>query len=307
MAVIVLVAAAIVVLQVWRPGAGVELRELSEESTATVGFAGLFPAEDDAPLVNPLGIAWDGNVLYVAESDAGRIARLSDRGADLGTIVLPGADDERSSYPSAICIGGEGRLAVVDNAGSRVVLIGTEATEAAEVLVTFGAKTVGHPTSVTYAEGEYYVFDADIAAVRVFDEDGDEVRVLGAELQPAVMFASGMTVLDGRLYIADSNGGRVLAIDAESGKQELVFGNRYALPRSISPVGDDVLAVVDTFAAAAFFTDIDGARLEVIDAETVPEAPLGSVRSAVWLPDAERLYLTDAGSGRVFVFNARIR
>ena len=72
MAVIIVLAAAAVwyaVSQDQRPGR-VDLTSLSVDSTATVGLAGVFPAEEDDPLANPLGIAWDGEVLYVAASDS---------------------------------------------------------------------------------------------------------------------------------------------------------------------------------------------------------------------------------------------
>ena len=49
--------------------------------------------------------------------------------------------------------------------------------------------------------------------------------------------------------------------------------------------------------------DTDGKEIAVIDNGTVPDVSLSSPRGAAWLAGDERLYVTDAGSGRVFVFN----
>lgn len=309
MAAVVLVAAGVgwyLALGQTPPGR-VELRDFSEDETATVGIAGSFPGEGGTALSNPLGVAWDGDTLYVAESDAGRISLFDERGGSLGSIAVSPADDQGAFYPSSLALADDDRLAIVDNAASRVVVVPTEPAEAAEVLLVLGGtKAPGQPTAVSYADGEYFVFDAAASAVLVYGTEGEYLRTLGDGLQPKVSFASAMCILDGRLYLADTNAGRVIALDADTGEQTLVFADRYTLPRAVVPLEGDTLAVVDTFDQAVYITSSDGERRDVIDAESVPDGVLSSPRGAAWVSSSQRLYVTDAVSGIVAVYNVRL-
>lgn len=309
---VMLVVALVAAAAVWYslsllPEGRVRLRDFSPDSTATVGFAGAFPAEGDPALANPLGIAWDGQTLYVAESDAGRISLFDSRGGALGTIGLVPAEGVAVSYPSSLALVDAERVVVVDNAGRRVIVVSAQPAEEAEILleVGSGADAAGQPTGVWYSDGEYYVFDASVSAIRVYDAQGGLDRTIAGDLQPAVAFSTSLYVQDGVLYLVDSNGGRVLAVDPVTGRQQMVFGDRYALPRAVTPVGVGT-AVVDTFDRAVFFTSASGEGLDVISAATVPDGPLSSPRGAVWLEDDRRLYVTDVGTGRVMVFNVRL-
>lgn len=305
--VMLLVAAAVWFSLSLIPEGRVRLRDFSEESTATVGFAGVFPADGDPALANPLGIVWDGERLLVAESDAGRISLFDSRGGALGTIGLAPAKGAQAAYPSSLALVDEDRIAVVDNAGQRVIVIAAQPAESAEVLLELGsgADAPGQPTSVWYEDGEYFVFDATALAVHVYDAEGVLDRTIAAGLKPPVSFSTGLYVRDDVLYLVDSNGGRVLAVDPVTGEQRNIFADRYALPRAIIPVGTGV-AVVDTFERSVFLTTASGERKDTISSETVSEGAMLSPRGVVWLADDQRLYVTDAGTGRVVVFNVRL-
>lgn len=307
MAVIVAAAAAAVwlTLELGENPGRVKLADFSEESTATVGLAGVFPSEADAPLVNPIGLVTDGELLYVAESDAGRVSVYDARGGRVGAIGLPKAKDSSSVYPSSLALAGD-RLAVIDNAAARVIVVSTDPAEEAAVLLTLGEDgDIAQPTGVAYADGEFFVFDAAAGVVLVYDETGELVRTIARTLQPPLEFASGMTVIGDDLLITDSNGGRVLSLDKNTGEQRLVFEDRYTLPRAVLSLGEGRLAVVDTFERAVYITDTDGGRLDAITGESVPEGPLSSPRGAAWLAEGARLYVVDAATGRVVVFNVR--
>ncbi|MBN2848489.1 MAG: hypothetical protein JXP72_08600, partial [Coriobacteriia bacterium] len=169
-AILLLVAAAVAAWILLEPAAPGRVRfaELSEDSTATVGLAGVFPAEEEPPLANPLGIAWDGERLFVAESDAGAVRIFDAEGGDLGVIVLPAAGDLPAAYPSVLAIAGE-RLAIVDNAANRVIVVEAEPAEAADVLFTLGSgdDAPRQPTAVAYADGEFFVADAGDGTIKV--------------------------------------------------------------------------------------------------------------------------------------------
>ncbi|MHB1016870.1 MAG: NHL repeat-containing protein [Coriobacteriia bacterium] len=290
------------------PPGRVRLAELSDDSTATVGFAGMFPAEEKPGLSNPIGVTWDGERLFVAESDAGVVRIFDAEGGRLGSIVLAAAYGLPTAYPSVLAIAGE-RLAIVDNAANRVIVVAAEPAEPAEVAFTLGEDddAPAQPTAVAYAEGEFYAADAGDGMIKVYDDQGAHVRSLGKALEPALGFVGSIEVADGRLYVADSNAGRVLVLDSATGEQIAVFDDRYALPRVIDQMDKAHFAVLDAFERAAYIVTADGARIDAIDAESVPEGPMSSPRGAVWVDDGARLYVTDGALGRVVVYNVRVQ
>lgn len=310
MVLIVVVAAAMVVASLLlepAPPGRVRLEELPEDATSTVGLAGIFPAEDEPALANPLGVAWDGDRLFVAESDAGVVRIFDAQGGRLGRIVLPSAGDTAAAYPSVLAIAGE-RLAIVDNAANRVIVVKAEPASPAGVLFSLGTDedAPGQPTAVTYGDDGFYVADAADGTIKVYDDDGAYLRSLGADLTPALGFVGGMEIVGDRLFVADSNAGRVVVLDAGTGRQSAVFADRYALPRVIEAASGSHLAVIDAFDRAAYITTADGTRVDTIDAQSVPEGRLSSPRGAVWLEDDARLYVTDGVLGRILVFNIRL-
>jgi len=307
MAVIVIAAAAAVAASTLlepEPPGRVRLAQFSEDSTSTVGFAGLFPADGDSALVNPLGIVSDGERLFVAESDAGVVRVFDAEGGQLGTISVTPAPDRPSVYPSMLALDGE-RLAIVDNAADRVVVVDDAPADPAEVLFSLGQSggAPGQPTSVAWGGREWYVADAADGLIKVYDSEGALVRELGGDLEPALGFVGGLAYSDGALYVPDSNAGRVLVLDPYNGEQRAIFDDQYALPRAIVAMGPGDLAIVDTFDRAVYLVDEDGVRRGVIDAEAVPERMLASPRSVAWVAEDARLYVTDAAAGAVVVFN----
>lgn len=284
----------------------VELKDFSSEATGTVSFAGVFPSERRDPLSNPLGIAWGGDTLYVAESDAGRIRMFDSSGGDVGIIGLTPVKD-RTVYPASIALTQDGRMAVVDNAGQRVIVIDAKSAKKAEPLFVLAdpKKAEFRPTAVACSDGEFYVFDAAASAVRVYDSSGKPARVLGEKLTPPIGVVSGMCVAEGVVYLTDTTGGRVVGIGAGSGELKTIFRDRYSLPRAVTAIGSKRLAVVDAFDRVVYITDANGDRVDAIDAGTLPDVSMSSPRCATWVPAAGRLYVTDAGSGRVMVFNVR--
>ena len=160
------------------------------------------------------------------------------------------------------------------------------------------------PTAVTFSEDAFYVSDGVSHSVKIYGEDGRYRGELGAAVTPALTYPGGLAVVDGQVVLADSNAGRVLAIDLDSGAAH-DFPDRYALPRGVARVRDGA-AVTDVFSAAVYVCDSRGTRTHTIDEDTVPESPLDSPEGVAWEQRTERLYVTDATRGRVVVFNVRI-
>lgn len=308
MVALIVAVALVVLLSLWlrpRHPAAAGLEEPSGDGP--VSYAGSFPAEDDDALANPLGITYDGEYLYVAESDAGAIRIFDTDGRCVGTIGLPVADGQRSAYPSSIAVAGE-RLAVVDNAANRVIVIPAEPAEEAAVELTLGAEGDAPtlPTAVAYARGEYFVADAADGSIRVYGENGKYLRALRLGEATPAGFVTALTESGGVLYAAHSGTGKALAVDVTTGESVEPLGGTYSLPRAVEPVSEELLVVVDGLDRSAHVIDHEGSRLASIDASTVPEGPMSAPRGAAWIADESRLYVTDAGTGQVHVYNIQI-
>lgn len=304
-AIVVIVAAAVglsFLLKPRHPGA-VDLR--GPHGDAPFSLAGVFPAEGDEPLANPLGIAYDGEYLYVAESDAGMIQVFDLEGGRVDTIALPVAEGQRSVYPSSVVIAGE-RLAVVDNAANRVLVIPRRPAGDVEVDLVLGeaGEAPVQPTALTYAEGEFFVADGADGAIRVYDDAGQHLRSFDVREQHGLDGPlTALAISEGTLYAADYASGRVVAIDASTGDSDDREGPAYALPRTVEPLGDGVLVVVDGLGRAARLIDQQMNELASADADTVPEGPMSAPWGAAWASGDDRLYVTDSGTGRVLVYN----
>ncbi|MCK8114673.1 NHL repeat-containing protein [Anaerosoma tenue] len=308
LAVIVLVAVAVTVsilLQESRPGQ-VELAEFSRDTMATVMLAGMFPGAEQPPLANPIGIAWDGEFLYVAESDAGVVRIFDAEGGDAGVIVIPSASSVASAYPSVVAVA-DGRIVVVDNAADRAVVVDAEPATPATITLTLGSsgQAPGQPTAVTYAEGEFFVADAADGTVKVYDTGGAYTRVLGADAKAPMGFSAGLAVTAEGLVVTDPGAGRLIVLDPDSGERVVLHEGLHMTPRSIAALGDGRMAVLDALALRVAIVDADGMIVDSIDEVSVPSGGLVSPRGMAWVPEDSRLYITDAGTGRVMVYGIR--
>ena len=63
-----------------------------EPADATSRMTDTIPLIDEPPLANPLGIDIDGDVIYIAEADAGQVRAFGLDGEDLGVLSVPVAE-----------------------------------------------------------------------------------------------------------------------------------------------------------------------------------------------------------------------
>lgn len=278
------------------------------ESTATVLYAGQFPAEDEPALLNPLGIDIRGDTLYVAESDAGRVSLFALDGLAKGTIAIPVAQGAPSAYPADVAVVGDDRIAVVDNAGLRVLIMRSDPEAKVPLVGVVGegdAKTrPQQPTAVAAADGELYVADAGTRSIKVYGFDGVFVRTIADGFDAPLTFVGGMAVQGDDLFVTDSNAGRTLTVNRRSGVLTLTFPDARVLPRGLCLGIDEGLFVVDTFERSVYRMSALGAQLDVIDG-LVGAGSLTSPRDVAWSPAETFAYVTDAAQGRVVVFKVR--
>lgn len=299
---------------VWRPSfsrsSEGELVSLSEDSTASVGYAGAFPADGSPLLPRPLGIDGDDDRLYVAFGDAAAIGVFDYEGARVGTVTVDPAPQMQTATPVDVAVLDDGRLAVVDTAASRVWLVDPDDAAAdQETIGSAGKNAVSKPTAVDAAQGHVYIADAGSASVKEFTEDGGFVRELTFDA-PVPAFIGGLCASGSTLWVSDSNADRVVALDLETGRQKAVLPGPLSLPRGIAIGPEGEVMVAETFARRISAFDSQGTSLVMSfpddRTETTGDQPrLRAPESLYWSQPESRLYVTDAVEGRIEVFNLR--
>ncbi len=294
-----------------RPSDGVDLAPLDEPTATVLAHAGSFPSDPEDALRNPRGIAWDGDKLYVAEADAGRVRIFGGGGEPSGEVVLAPATGAVAFYPVDVVLF-DGRLVIVDTAAQRVVMVAAGDLETSPTVLGSAAATGAPvtPTSVTSSGDELFVADSSDGTIKVFDRDLRLRRSLGRDVVPSLGFVSGMRVVGGSLYASDSGAGRVVVIDTSTGSFLRTVGERYSLPRGVDVDPDgNLVFVADVFSRAVEVLAEDGSRLDQVGPEGRSpgggdlQDTLARPEGLVWVAESRRLYVTDAGNGQVVVYN----
>ncbi len=287
----------------------IDFAYFTPDSTATVSFAGAFPPSDRPALGRPLGIAGDGERLFIAEADAGLVSVRSYAGALIETLTVLPAPGAAAFYPVDVALLPDGTLGIVDTAGSRVVWVDPDEPGSSGVLA--GAAEAVQPTAITASDDEVFVADAVSATVVAFSLDSQSrPRRIGDSLDPPLAFAGGLAWEDRTLLVADSNAGRVLRFEAATGELVGFIESRLELPRDLTALSDGRIVVVETFARVVSIFDSTGAtRDDTVGDEHTDRVSEGGILSApegvFWDARELRLYVTDAAAGQVKVYNVR--
>jgi len=290
---------------------GTNLVELSSESTATVGYAGAIPSYEESSLPRPLGLDGDDDYLYVALADAGAVGILEYDGTFEATLAVPVAQGATGSTPVDLTVLSDGRLAVVDTAGTRVLIIdpGAPNEPAASFKGGDGEGRISDPTAIDSFAGMVYVADAVDGSVKEYDESGGFIRAMTFQ-SPEPTFIGGLCVSDSTLWVSDSNADRVLAVDLRTGRQTSELKEPLGLPRGIAVTEAGEIMVAETFGRKISVFNPEGTAVvdEFPDSGTENVGEMGLLQapeSVLWDEAAERLYVTDAIDGRIKVYNYR--
>lgn len=282
---------------------------LPADGSVGPSLAGSFPAEGEAPLAAPLGIAIGGRRVFVAESGAGVVAVFSTGGKRLSSIVLPVAEGSPRAVPTSLAALGPRRVAVLDGAAHEVV-VARAVGETGRVLFRVGERDPAtapvDPTAVAYASGTLYVADRATATIKLYDRRGRFEREIGGGLEPPLGYIGGMAVADGQLVLAESDADRVIRFDPQTGERIELCPGLHALPRGVGATADGGVAITEVLGATVHVCDGDGGLTHTIDRTTAPEAALGSPEGAIWRGKTGRLYVTDPDQGKVVIINMRI-
>lgn len=264
----------------------------------------------------PVGIAVtpSGDRIYVAETGGEFAVRVFDAtGAEVGELKPP-ADTGAEHVPVWIAVDPtNGDVYVTDRpTGSVYVYSG-----AGEYLREFrppDAASGWQPLAIAFdAAGGIFVTDLAEAAqvVKQYDRDGGLVQTFGAE--DGLSFPNGLTVgKDGRLYVTDSNNGRLL-VYAPTGELVATVGRgagkgNLGLPRGLASDGLGRVFVVDSSGNGVNVYALLG------EDELQPEhrgffggqgADDGkfSFPMGIAVDDRGRVYVTDTANDRIQVWN----
>jgi sugar lactone lactonase YvrE len=210
----------------------------------------------ESALAQPSGITTDGKFLYIADSEGSAIRRIG---------LAPKAN-------------------VVTIAGASDLPLG-------RTLFEFGDKDgmgqearFQHPLGVAYADKTLYVADAYNHKIRKieFTAKGNKVTTLlgdgtaGDKLDPPRLSEpEGLSVSDGKLYIADTNNHRICVVDLKTGKLRVLKIAGLKPPKP-SPTTDHVALV-------------SGKNIQSLALQTVAAGKSVSVSVSVTLPENYKL------------------
>ena len=208
-------------------------------------------------LQNPMGVAvgLDGRV-YVTETGGARKIHVYDRlgKQELGSFSSPGSDTA-DRVPIYVAVNPKGDVYVSDRGASKIFIFSPDGTPQGEVAPPEGAEN-WHPLGLTFDEaGNLYVADVtpDKHRVLVMDPTGKLKLSFGTqgEKKGQFLYPNGIVVDDrGRIFVADSNNGRMQAFDKDGKFLFLISRGMskgdLAMPRGIAIDTHGRLHIVDT-------------------------------------------------------------
>lgn len=268
--------------------------------------------QGDKRLKIPLGVATYENKIFVTDSGNGLVQVFDSDGRSLRSFSVKRPekrDLSLLSYPVGIAVDDSGKIFISDIRSKNLLLFDLEG----KYLDVFSSKlartkkALVKPLALTCANGKLYVTDVGQGeqAVEVFNVHGELLFKFG---RPGIdkgefSYPNGIAVdKDGKIFVADSNNGRIQVFNKE-GKILYLFKGGLRLPRGLAIDGQHRLHVVDAFLCKVYVFDIKGKRLFSYGTK-------GSGKGEFFLPNGiaidattSRIYITDRGNnGRIQVW-----
>lgn len=161
--------------------------------------------------------------VYVLDRKQKKIVKLDAAGAFAGFVEPSGASGAGTVVPSSFKVDGTGKLALLDVAGRRVLVL----DPAGKVLREAPLPKDGFFTDVAVdPDGRVLALDGVNAAVFALPKDKAEFQPLGVGLKDKMSFPVDLEVWKGKLFLVDQNGHgiAVLGLDGTYVGRELAMG-----------------------------------------------------------------------------------
>jgi hypothetical protein len=208
--------------------------------------------------------------------------------------------------PIGIAQGAGGLVLVADAELGQVYRLDREGNPVS----SFGKGVLNRPTGIARdaRNGRIYVADTHAHDVKVFDDDGRLLDVIGhrGEEEGALNFPTHLAFAGDRLYVTDGMNARVQIFDGEGrlvqsfGRRGLYYGN-LTRPKGVAADSQGNIYVVESYYDNLLVFNGEGRFLMPIGG-TGKEVGQFYLPSGVWSDSRDRIYVADMFNGRVVIF-----
>lgn len=212
----------------------------------------------------------------------------------------------RFKTPIGIVPGVEEGILVVDADLAQVVLL----DNSGEPVDSFGKGLLERPVGIArdIDRGRIYVSDSQAHNIKVFDNDGNFLRVIGQRGEGPGEFNAPtyMAFAHGKLYVTDTLNSRIQIFNREDevvstvGRRGLYLGDM-PRPKGVATDADHNIYVVESYYDYLLIFNEKGEFL-------LPIGGTGSrvgefyLPAGVWTDERDRIYVADSFNGRIMVF-----
>ncbi|HDR46337.1 MAG TPA: hypothetical protein ENN94_01400 [Geoalkalibacter subterraneus] len=259
------------------------------------------------PLINPVGVAADGDGRVWVADPGGRIVHVLDLSRGRSS-VMGQVDGAALEAPAGLALDADrDRLYLADTQLKKVFILRSDGSYLGEIIPP---TPFGRPAGLAIDPvGNLYVADVIRGRVFVFSPQGAFIRALGSHKTPNGLFLRPIAV-------AVSDQGQVAVLDAMNFRVEL-FGpdwlphgvvggigdspGLFARPRGVTFDGDGNLYVADAAFDNIQIFDLEG-RLLLYFGKSGDEAGQFCLPAGLYRDRANRLYAVDSCNYRVQIF-----
>ncbi len=269
-----------------------------------VGFVGM--AQEKIQLIRPQsGMVDEQGRVYVTDINRHAVFVFDQAAGKLS--VWDRAHEARDFIsPIGIVQGPRGEILVADADLGAVIRLDREG----KPLGYIGADALKRPTGLARdaVRGRLYVSDTHAHDVKVFDDDGILLEVIGrrGDSDAELNFPTHLWFAADKLYVSDSMNARILVLDTQ-GQQIMNLGRRghyvgdFTRPKGVTVDPSGNIYVVESFYDNLLVFDSEGNFLMPIGG-TGKEIGQFYLPSGVWSDQRGRIYVADMFNGRVMIF-----
>ncbi len=251
------------------------------------------------------GIADEQGRIYVTDVSRAAVFVFDELQGRLLVWDMAGPN-KRFVAPIGIALGRDGEVLVSDAELGHVVRLDHEG----KPIGSFGQGILTRPTGIARdpKQGRIYVADTRANDIKIFDDEGSLLGLLGSEGDSPGSLNSPtyLTLAHDHLYVTDTLNSRIQVFDLE-GNLTKVFGERglyignLARPKGIGVDTEGNIYVIESYFDYLLMFDPDGQFLLPIGG-TGHQPGQFYLPAGVWTDSRDRVYVADMFNGRVSVF-----
>ncbi len=259
----------------------------------------------------PRAMAVGGELLYVADTDAHRIAVFDQSGKMVRTWGLKGSKSGQFRRPAGIALDEQGKIYVSDTGNHRIQVFTAEG----KLIRSFGVKgssprEFNNPHGIASVKGLLYVADTGNSRVQVMTNDGIFLHQITVKTKKEEMEAPISVAVDTQntLYVLDADACNIRIFDA-LGNQLRVFGARgsgqegFEKPQGIAVDNRGIIYIADTGNFKAKKFNPGGKLIASIGAEGDGRGQFREIAGIAVDPEY-RIWTLDAGKNTIQLFTS---